>query len=184
MSARGGRVEARALGVLCGLCLLCVTPQSQSAPVIVVETSKGTFELETYPADTPKTVAHIADLVARGFYDGQRVHRALPGFLVQWGDPRSRDETREADWGRGADAGSGSAIGVSEMTKKRRHTRGAVAVAHQGNPAKADSQLYVTLADRPELDGKYTVFGHVVAGDEIPPRLERGDIIVKMYLRP
>jgi cyclophilin family peptidyl-prolyl cis-trans isomerase len=185
VAARGDRkIVLRGLGLLCASCLLSVTLQSQSAPVIVVETAKGTFELETYPADAPKTVAHIVDLVARGFYDGQRVHRALPGFLVQWGDPRSRDETRDADWGRGADAASGSAIGVSEMTKKRRHTRGAVAVAHQGNPANADSQLYVTLADRPELDGKYTVFGHVIAGDEILPRLERGDIIVKMYLRP
>jgi cyclophilin family peptidyl-prolyl cis-trans isomerase len=154
-----------------------------TGPVIIVETSKGTFELETYPIDAPKTVAHIVDLVTRGFYDGQRVHRALPGFLVQWGDPRSRDTAREADWGRGADAGSGNAIGASEITRKRRHTRGAVAMAHQGNPAKADSQLYVTLADRPELNGKYTVFGHVIAGDEVLPRLERGDLIVKMYLR-
>src|SRR4029077_20254160 len=107
----------------------------------------------------------------------------LPGFLVQWGDPRSRDVDREADWGRGADAGSGAAIGASEITKKRLHTRGAVAMAHQGNPANADSQIYVTLADRPELNGKYTVFGHVVSGDEVLTRLERGDMIVRMYVR-
>jgi cyclophilin family peptidyl-prolyl cis-trans isomerase len=71
------------------------------APVIVVDTSKGTFEFETYPADAPKTVAHVVALVKRGFYDGQRVHRELPGFLVQWGDPRSRDTAREDDLGRG-----------------------------------------------------------------------------------
>jgi cyclophilin family peptidyl-prolyl cis-trans isomerase len=152
-------------------------------PVIAVETSKGAFAFETYPADAPKTVAHIVDLVRRGFYDGQRVHRALAGFLVQWGDPRSRDLEREADWGRGAEAVSGTPIGTSEITKKRLHTRGAVAVAHQGNPAKADSQIYVTLADRPELNGKYTVFGHVVSGEEVLPRLERGDTIVRMYVQ-
>jgi len=182
--AHGGLVEPRVLSVLCGLCLLFVTLQSQSVgPIIVVETTNGTFEFETYPVDAPKTVAHIVDLVKRGFYDGQRVHRALPGFLVQWGDPRSRDVAREDDWGRGADAASGNAIGASEITKKRAHTRGAVAMAHQGNPAKADSQIYVTLANRPELNGKYTVFGHVIAGDEVLPRLERGDVIVRMYLR-
>src|SRR5881398_2430726 len=123
-------------------------PQSATAPVIVVDTSKGTFELETYPDEAPKTVAHIVDLVRRGFYDGQRIHRALPGFLVQWGDPRSRDLAREADWGRGADASSGHPIGASELRGKHLHTRGAVAVAHQGIPTLADSQIYVTLADR------------------------------------
>jgi cyclophilin family peptidyl-prolyl cis-trans isomerase len=170
--------------VLSVVCLFALTLQAQpTGPVIVVETTKGRFEFETYPADAPKTVAHIVDLVQRGFYDGQRVHRALPGFLVQWGDPRSRDVDREADWGRGADAASGTAIGVSEITKKRVHTRGAVAMAHQGNPANADSQIYVTLADRPELNGKYTVFGHVISGDEVLARLERGDSIVRMYLR-
>ena len=174
----------RVLGALCGSCLLLATLQSQSVgPIVVVETSQGTFEFETYPVEAPKTVAHIVGLVKRGFYDGQRVHRALPGFLVQWGDPRSRDAEREAEWGRGADAASGTAIGTSEITRKRTHTRGAVAMAHQGNPAKADSQLFVTLADRPELNGKYTVFGHVIAGEDVLPRLERGDLVVRMYLR-
>jgi cyclophilin family peptidyl-prolyl cis-trans isomerase len=178
--------------VLCALWVLCSSALFAPAallsqgdgPVIVVETSKGSFEFETYSTDAPKTVAHIVDLVKRGFYDGQRVHRALPGFLVQWGDPASRDQGREADWGRGAGAASGSAIGASEFTKKRTHSRGAVAVAHQGNPAKADSQLYVTLADRPELNGRYTVFGHVIGGGEVLQRLDRGDLIVRMYLRP
>src|SRR5438552_3211376 len=61
--------------------------ENRAAPVIVVETTRGTFEFETYPEEAPKTVAHIVDLVKHGFYNGQRVHRALPGFLVQWGDP-------------------------------------------------------------------------------------------------
>jgi cyclophilin family peptidyl-prolyl cis-trans isomerase len=169
-----------ALGVLCG----SVGSSAQPAgPVIVVETSKGTFEFETYPVEAPKTVAHVLDLVKRGFYDGQRVHRALPGFLVQWGDPRSRDLAREADWGRGPEASSGHPIGASELRRKRLHTRGAVAMAHQGNPALADSQLYVTLATRPDLDNRYTVFGHIIAGDEVPARLERGDLIRRMFVK-
>jgi cyclophilin family peptidyl-prolyl cis-trans isomerase len=181
--------EKRFVLILCVLCVLCGSFFSSrmfaqpEGPVIVVETSKGTFELETYPADAPKTVAHIVDLVKRGFYDGQRIHRALPGFLVQWGDPRSRELSREADWGRGPDASSGKPIGAAEMRRKRLHTRGAVAVAHQGNPALADSQIYVTLANRPDLNNRYTVFGHVIAGEDVPGRLERGDLIRKMYVK-
>jgi cyclophilin family peptidyl-prolyl cis-trans isomerase len=151
--------------------------------VIVVETTKGTFEFETYPADAPKTVAHIVALVRRGFYDGQRFHRAVPGFVIQWGDPRSRDLAMEADWGRGPAASSGSPIGVSEITKKRLHTAGAVAVAHPGTPAAADSQIYVTLDKRPDLDGWYTVFGHVTAGADVPEKIQRGDVITKMYVK-
>ena len=166
------------------LCALCVPISAQLAgPVIVVETTKGTFEFETYPVEAPKTVAHIVELVKRGFYDGQRIHRALPGFLVQWGDPRSRDASREADWGRGPDASSGNPIGASELRRKRLHSRGAVGVAHQGNPAMADSQIYVTLAARPDLNNRYTVFGQVVAGADVPARLERGDLIRKMYVK-
>jgi len=177
------------LYVFCVLCVLGGSFLSSSAsaqpagPVIVVETTKGSFEFETYPLDAPKTVAHIVELVKRGFYDGQRIHRALPGFVVQWGDPRSRDLSREADWGRGPEASSGHPIGASELRRKRLHTRGAVAMAHLGNPALADSQIYVTLASRPDLNNRYTVFGHIVAGDDVPARLERGDLIRRMYVK-
>ena len=175
------------LSVLCVLCVLGGFFRPLSAqpagPVIVVETSKGAFEFETYPVEAPKTVAHVLDLVTRGFYDGQRIHRALPEFLVQWGDPRSRDLSREADWGRGAEASSGTPIGVSELRRNRLHTRGAVAMAHAGTPAQADSQVYVTLANRPDLDNRYTVFGHIISGADVPARLERGDLIRKIYVK-
>ena len=177
------------LYVFCGLCLLGGSFLSSpvfaqtAGPVIVVETSKGTFEFETYPADAPKTVAHVVELVKRGFYDGQRVHRALPGFLVQWGDPRSKDLSLEPEWGHGQNASSGNPIGAAEIQRKHLHTRGAVAMAHQGNPALADSQMYVTLANRPDLNNRYTVFGHVTQGDDVPARLERGDLIVKMSVK-
>jgi cyclophilin family peptidyl-prolyl cis-trans isomerase len=160
-----------------------VVAQSPAGPVIVVDTTKGTFAFETYPADAPKTVAHVIDLVKHGFYDGQRIHRALPGFLVQWGDPRSRDLTHQADWGRGDAASSGHPIGAAEITKKRTNTTGAVGMAHAGLPSLADSQIYVTLADRPDLNGRYTVFGHLIEGQDVPVRLERGDVITKMYVR-
>jgi cyclophilin family peptidyl-prolyl cis-trans isomerase len=172
------------LGVLCGFFLSRSSVVAQTTgPVIVVETTKGTFAFETFPAEAPKTVAHIVALVKRGFYDGQRVHRAMPGFVVQWGDPRSRDLAQESEWGRGTAASSGSPIGAAEMTRKHTHTAGAVAMAHPGNPALADSQIYVTLADRPELNRNYAVFGHIVEGEDVPARLERGDVITRMYVR-
>jgi peptidyl-prolyl cis-trans isomerase B (cyclophilin B) len=154
-----------------------------AAPVLVVETAKGSFEIETFPVEAPRTVAHVVALVRRGFYDGQRVHRALPGFLVQWGDPRSMDVAKEADWGRGVEAGSGEPVGAAELTKKRLNTKGAVGMAHMGNPARADSQIYVTLADRPDLNGRYAVFGRVVSGGDAPARLDRGDVVKRMYVK-
>src|SRR5690242_5111503 len=89
------------------LSLLSAVVRADGGPIIVVQTPKGTFAFETYPAEAPKTVAHIVELVRRGFYDGQRVHRAVPGFVVQWGDPRSTDPAREAEWGHGPAASSG-----------------------------------------------------------------------------
>lgn len=165
------------------LLLMPAILRAQLGPVIVVETTKGAFAFETYPNEAPKTVEHVVQLVRDSFYDGQRFHRVLPGFVVQWGDPRSTDVSREADWGRGDAASSGKAIGVPEISKKRTHTKGAVGMAHPGDPAKADSQIYVTLADRPDLDGRYTVFGHLIAGADVPARLQRGDLILRVYVR-
>jgi peptidyl-prolyl cis-trans isomerase B (cyclophilin B) len=156
---------------------------TDTGPVIVVETSKGTFAIETFPREAPKTVAHVVALVRRGFYDGLRIHRAVPDFLIQWGDPRSRDLAREAEWGRGPDASSGTSIGAAEISRKRVHLAGAVGVAHPGRPAAADSQIYVTLVKRPDLDGFYAIFGQVIAGTDVPARLERGDIVTRMTVR-
>jgi cyclophilin family peptidyl-prolyl cis-trans isomerase len=163
--------------------LFSAAAAQEPGPVIVVETTKGTFAFETFPVEAPKTVAHIVALVRRGFYDGQRVHRAIPGFVVQWGDPRSRDSGDATAWGRGSAASSGESIGAAEITKKRTHVAGAVAVSHPGLPMRADSQIYVTLAPRPDLNGKYAVFGQVIEGADVPPRLERGDTITRMFVR-
>src|SRR5512139_1744718 len=84
-----------------------------AGPVIVFETAKGAFEIETYPTEAPKTVAHIVGLVRRNFYNGQRIHRVVPGFVVQFGDPQSRDMTKKDRWGTG---GSGTPIGVAEFS--------------------------------------------------------------------
>jgi cyclophilin family peptidyl-prolyl cis-trans isomerase len=152
-----------------------------AGPVIVFETAnKGSFEMETYPNEAPKTVAHILALVKRNFYNGQRIHRHVPGFVVQWGDPFSRDYTRRERWGTG---GSGKAIGVGEINPKRTHRVGAVAAAHAGDPREADSQIYVTLAAQPRLDGDFTVFGQVIAGMDVVRKLEVGDVIRRATIK-
>ena len=161
--------------------------QARTSPgagsVIVVDTSKGVIEFETYPNEAPKTVAHILALVKRGFYNGQRVHRVVPNFVIQFGDPQTRDMTKKELWGKGRAAGSGKPIGVAEMHKNRPHKLGSVAMAHAGNPAESDSQIYITLRATPELNPKYTVFGQVITGMDIVKKIEEGDIIKKVTVK-
>ncbi len=152
-----------------------------AGPVVVLETAKGTIEFETYPEEAPKTVARVLDLVKKNFYNGQRFHRAEPNFLVQVGDPVSRDVSRQEWWGRQS---AGKPIGVSEITKKRRHGVGAVAIAYPGtDKAAADSQFFITRRAAPELDGKYTVFGRVLSGQDVVGKLQRGDVLKRAYLK-
>ncbi len=173
---------------LCALLVMAVTlPARQTSPgagtVIVLETVKGTIELETHPEEAPQTVAQIVGLVKRNFYNGQRFHRAADtGFgLIQIGDPQSRNMTMREWWGRG---GSGKPIGVAEITKKRRHVRGAVAMAYPGtDPRSADSQFFINTKPHPEWDAKYTVFGRVIKGIDVVDKIQISDVLRKAYVK-
>lgn len=148
--------------------------------VIVLETVKGTIEIETYPEEAPKTVAQILGLVKRNFYNGLRFHRAEYS-LIQIGDPQTRNMAMRDWWGR---ASSGTAIGASEITKKRRNLRGAVAMAYPGTDAKAaDSQFYILTRPHPDFDGKYTVFGRVIKGMEVVDKMQVADILKRAFVR-
>jgi cyclophilin family peptidyl-prolyl cis-trans isomerase len=147
--------------------------------IVVVETEKGTFEFETYPNEAPKTVAHILGLINKRFYNGQRAHRVVPGFVFQFGDQQTRDMTKEKMWGRI----EGPAVGAAEFSKTRTHVRGALGLAHNGNASKADTQMYVTLRNAPELDGKYVVFGKVISGMDVVEKLKYADRIVRVTVR-
>lgn len=152
-----------------------------TGPTVVVETSRGTFEFVTFPDTAPKTVAHIVALVKKNFYNGQRIHRVVAGFVVQFGDPNTRDLTKKEMWGSG---GSGTPIGVAEMSKVHTHDKkGMVAMAHAGNPAKADSQMYVTLSARPQLDKDYTVFGEITSGMDIVEKTVQDDVIKRVTVK-
>jgi cyclophilin family peptidyl-prolyl cis-trans isomerase len=163
-----------------------VTVQQTSpgaGPVVVIETAKGTIEFETYPEDAPKTVAHILNLVRRGFYNGQRFHRVEPNFVIQMGDPQTRDVTKKDLWGRGPGAGSGKPVGVAEFSKKRTHKKGAVGLAYAGNPSLGDSQFYITKAATPRLDGRYSVFGQLINGADVVDKIEIGDVVKRIYVK-
>ena len=151
-----------------------------AGPVIVVDTAKGSFEFETYPEEAPKSVAHILALVKRNFYNGQRVHRVEPNFVVQWGDSRTRDMTKRDQWGQASGGGSGRPVGVAEFSKNRTHVKGAVGLAHAGDAANADSQIYVLLGNRPALDGKYAVIGKVIAGMPVVEKLQVTDVVKRI----
>ena len=166
------------------LSLVSVSAQQKSpgaGPILVLETAKGAIEIETYPEEAPKTVARIVELVKKNFYNGLRFHRAEPNFVVQVGDPVTRDVSRQAWWGR---QGSGKPIGVAEVTKKRRHVVGAVSMAYPGSDRMlADSQFFIMRRAAPEYDGKYTVFGKVLKGQDVVAKIQRGDILKRAYLK-
>ncbi len=152
-----------------------------AGPVLLVETVKGMIEIETYPVEAPKTVEHILALVRRNFYNGHRVHRVVKGFVVQFGDPQTRDMTKRDRWGS---YGSGRPVGVSEVNPKRRHRLGAVALANLNDPRTGDSQMYITLTPQPSLDGKFTVFGQVISGMDVAQKLAINDVIRRVTVKP
>jgi cyclophilin family peptidyl-prolyl cis-trans isomerase len=154
--------------------------QKPALPVVVFQVDKkGSFEVEFYSNDAPKSVEHILTLVRRNFYNGLRVHRVEPDFVVQFGDPQTRDVSKKARWGSG---GSGRAIGVAEISPTRPHKLGTVALAHAGDPAStADSQIYVCLNSDPGrysyMNGKYAVIGQVISGMSVVQQIRELDVI-------
>jgi cyclophilin family peptidyl-prolyl cis-trans isomerase len=149
-------------------------------PIIEFDTAKGAFQVETYPNEAPKTVALVLELVKRNYYNGLRVHRYEPGFVVQFGDPQTRDMTKKADWGT---RGSGKQVGASEVSPKRPHRTGAVGAAWLGDPRTFDGQIYVTLAARSELNSRYTVWGQVISGMDVVEKLRIPDVIKRAVVK-
>ena len=176
---------SRALGLwplaFCAALALPVAAQKPipDQPVMVLETARGTIEIQLFASEAPKSVAQIAALVRRSFYRGQRFHRVTP-TLAQVGDPRSRDMTYREHWGT---SGSGTPINAFEVSKKRTHQRGAVGLAHSGNPMTADSQIYIMKAASPSLDGKHAIIGQVTSGMAAVDKIVETDVIKNAYLK-
>jgi len=143
-------------------------------PVLVLETARGSIEIELLRGDAPKSVDYIIALVQKNFYRGLRFHR-VERALVQVGDPASRDVSKQAWWGRSGGLSPG--IGVAEISKKLIHVRGSVGLAHTGDPKYASSQFYIMKDSSPSLNGKYAIIGRVRAGMPVVDTLKVADVI-------
>ena len=147
--------------------------QAAGNPTLVLDTAKGTIEIELLRGDAPKSVEYIVDLVQKNFYRGQRFHR-VERSLVQMGDQTSRDVTKKAWWGRNMHTPT---IGVAEISKKLVHARGMVGLAHAGNATLANSQFYIMKVADMSLNGKYALIGRVRVGMPTVDTIDVGDVV-------
>ena len=125
--------------------------------VAVIETNSGNMIIEFFPDDAPKTVANFINLTENGFYDGTKFHRIIPNFMIQGGDPLSKDVNSIQNWGTG---NSGNTIDAEFNSIK--HMRGIISMARSANPNSASSQFFIVHKDSTFLDKQYTVFGRLL----------------------
>ena len=175
---------ASALLLTCVALVLTASPpvgaQTKSAdPMLSLVTEKGVVQIRLFQSESPKSVEHILALVKRNFYRAQRFHR-VEASLVQFGDPQSRDVSLKDWWGRRS---SGAIVGVAEFNKHT-HVRGAVSLAHGGDPKGADSQLFIMKTASPSLNGKHVVIGQVTSGMAIIDGLKVADVIKNLTVTP
>jgi peptidyl-prolyl cis-trans isomerase B (cyclophilin B) len=137
---------------------------------VTLETSKGNIVLALTPDKTPLTVANFVNLAQRGFYDGLIFHRVIADFMIQGGDPD----------GRGS-GGPGYRF-ADEFDSSLRHTGPGILSMANAGPGTNGSQFFITHVATPWLDGKHTIFGHVVSGQDVVNSIQQGDKIVKIAI--
>lgn len=129
--------------------------------VAIIETTAGPIVVEFWPDVAPETVANFKKLANDKFYDGTAFHRIIDGFMIQGGDPLTKDASKEAMWGTG-DPG----YKIKAEFNNRPHERGVLSMARSQDPNSAGSQFFVMLGRAPHLDGQYTGFGKMIKGEE------------------
>jgi peptidyl-prolyl cis-trans isomerase B (cyclophilin B) len=138
-------------------------PKADAAKeVAVIKTSMGEMVLEFWPEVAPKHVENFKKLAKQGFYDGTAFHRVIKGFMIQGGDPNTKDESKRNQWGLG-----GPGYRVNAEFNDRKHTRGVLSMARSSDPNSAGSQFFICLADAPHLDRQYTAFGKLIKGEDV-----------------
>lgn len=158
--------------------------------VAVIETSRGTIRVELDGEGAPIHVANFCELATSGFYDGIKFHRYVPGFVIQGGDPNTRNMTpedvaagRPGPDGRPGTGGPGYCIKAEFATNPRNsHVDGALAMARSQHPDSAGSQFYFCLGPQHGLDSGYTVFGTTVEGLDVISSLRAGDEIIHVEI--
>jgi peptidyl-prolyl cis-trans isomerase B (cyclophilin B) len=131
----------------------------------VIETKFGNIDLIFFPDVAPNHVNNFIELAQKGFYDGTTFHRVIPGFMIQGGDPNSKDP----DKSKHGTGGPGYTV-KAEFSQKP-HKRGTLSMARSSHPDSAGSQFFICVADTSFLDGKYTVFGEVFSGMEVADKI-------------
>jgi peptidyl-prolyl cis-trans isomerase B (cyclophilin B) len=138
--------------------------------VAVINTSAGELVLQFWPDVAPKTVENFKTLAKKGFYDGTAFHRIVKGFMIQGGDPLTKDAKREDEWGTG-DPG----YKIKAEFNDKPHQRGVISMARSQHPDSAGSQFFICLGDAKFLDRQYTAFGKLIQGDDVLGKL--GDTV-------
>jgi peptidyl-prolyl cis-trans isomerase B (cyclophilin B) len=164
-------VAAFAATVLAVPTLRAADENSASKEVAVIKTTAGEMVVEFWPEVAPNTVANFIKLAKDGFYDGTAFHRVIKGFMIQGGDPLSKDPSKEAMWGTGS-----AGHYVKAEFNERHHVTGVISMARAQDPDSASCQFFICLDAAPHLDGQYTAFGHLIKGEDVLKKI--GDTAV------
>lgn len=151
--------------VLCGAAAFAadkapaVKAEGPKGPRAIVKTKFGDIEIKFYPDIAPKHVENFVKLAKEGFYNGTIFHRVIPGFMIQGGDPNTKDSLKKDTYGQG-----GPGYTIKAEFSDIPHKRGIVSMARASDPDTAGSQFFIVVEDSRFLDRKYTVFGEVTKG--------------------
>jgi len=138
------------------------------APRAIITTKFGQMELVFFPELAPQHVESFLNLAKKGFYNGTIFHRVIPGFMIQGGDPNTKDPSKRHLYGMG-----GPGYTLPAEFNRIPHERGIVSAARSADPNSAGSQFFIMIGKAPSLDGQYTVFGEVVKGMEVADKIVR-----------
>src|ERR1043166_8832815 len=138
------------------------TPMNAANEVAIIQTSEGDMVVQFWTDAAPKTIENFKKLARSGFYNGTTFHRIVKGFMIQGGDPYTKDPAKEKQYGDG-----GPGYTIKAEFNHHDHQRGVISMAREKDPDSAGSQFFVCLGSVPRLDGKYTTFGKLIKGDEV-----------------
>jgi peptidyl-prolyl cis-trans isomerase B (cyclophilin B) len=138
------------------------SPMSTSNEVAVIKTNEGEMVLQFWTDAAPNTIENFKKLARQGFYDGTTFHRIVKGFMIQGGDPNSKDPAKESTYGQG-----GPGYKINAEFNNHSHDRGVISMARSSDPDSAGSQFFICLAPVPRLDGQYTTFGKLIKGSDV-----------------
>ena len=147
------------------------SPMNASNEVAVVKTSEGEMVIQFWTDAAPKTIENFKKLARSGFYDGTIFHRIVKGFMIQGGDPNSKDPKKENSYGTG-DPG----YKIKAEFNDHSHDRGVLSMARSQDPDSAGSQFFICLASVSRLDHQYTTFGKLIKGDDVLEKIGNTDV--------